>query len=76
MEMACYSVGEDGGLIYTAWTTHNSETRVTPMGTNLVIGSGHAMAEELRSLGLPKRPLMTMFTGRMAATFAAPVTLG
>lgn len=36
---------------------------------------GHPIAEELRSLGLPKKPLMAMWMGHMRATFDAPEKL-
>ena len=34
--------------------------RIAPGGTRLVLGSGHPMAEELRALDLPRRPLATV----------------
>jgi len=39
-------------------------------GAELTLGR-HAVADELRSLGLPKRPLMTMWMGNMRGVFSA-----
>jgi hypothetical protein len=36
------------------------------------LGDGHPVADELRSLGLPKRSLMTTSVALMSATFGAP----
>ncbi len=43
-------------------------------GAELELGT-HAMADELRSLGLPKRALMTMWMGHMHGRFDAPQAL-
>jgi hypothetical protein len=40
-------------------------------GAELTLGR-HAVADELRSLGLPKRPLMTMWMANMRGVFSAP----
>jgi len=51
-------------------------------GVGFTLGSGaeltlgrHAVADELRSLGLPKRPLMTMWMAQMHGVFGAPEPL-
>jgi hypothetical protein len=43
-------------------------------GAELALGR-HPIADELRSMGLPKRPLMTMWMEHMHATFEAPTKL-
>jgi hypothetical protein len=68
MEMTAYS-WNDGVLRRTPWTTRNRLARARPGGARLELGHGHPMADELRSLGLPKRALMTTSTGLMSATF-------
>jgi hypothetical protein len=40
----------------------------------LALGS-HPVADELRTLGLPKRPLMSVWMGRMHGRFEAPEKL-
>ncbi len=77
LEMVCYSHGDDGRLRRTAWTTHSSGTRLLlGRGATVAVGSGHPLADELRALGFPRRrPLMTMVTTAMRATFEAPVLL-
>jgi Acetoacetate decarboxylase (ADC) len=37
-----------------------SGIRIGPAGARVVLGSGHPMAEELREVGLPRRPLATL----------------
>jgi hypothetical protein len=70
MAMTAYSWHE-GVLRRTPWTTRNQLVRARPGGARLELGTGHPMAEELRTLGLPKRALMTTATGLMTATFGA-----
>ncbi|MCG8588292.1 MAG: acetoacetate decarboxylase family protein, partial [Proteobacteria bacterium] len=59
-------------------------TRFTQGGTGTGFGrgsgvalelGGHPLAEELRSLGLPKRPFMTVWTEHMHGRFDAPEKL-
>jgi hypothetical protein len=40
--------------------------RVGPAGARVVLGSGHAMADELRAVGLPRRPVATVIAGQVA----------
>jgi hypothetical protein len=68
--MTCYSFA-DGVLRRTPWTTRNQLVRVRPGGATVALGEGE-VADELRSLGLPKRAVMSVTTGLMAATFGAP----
>jgi len=60
----------DGVLRRTAWETSGEGVAGRPGGATLVLGD-HPMADELRSLGLPKRALFTSSTARMRATFGA-----
>jgi hypothetical protein len=71
MQMACYSWC-DGVLRRTPWVTRSRRLRARPGGATLQLGGGHPMAEELRSLGLPKAALMTSGTPIMSASFGAP----
>jgi hypothetical protein len=70
MEMTAYSWNE-GVLRRTPWTTRNRLVRGRPGGVLLELGHGHPMADELRTLGLPARALMSTTTGLMTATFGA-----
>jgi hypothetical protein len=69
--MHAYSL-RDGVLRRTRWTTRNAGVHGRPGGAVLVLGAGHPMADELRSIGLPRRALMTSTVARMAATFDEP----
>jgi hypothetical protein len=70
VEMSCYSF-RDGVLRRTPWTNRVSLAHVRPAGAKLEIGPRHPMALELRDLGLPKRPVMSMTVGHLEATFGA-----
>jgi Acetoacetate decarboxylase (ADC) len=43
-----------------------SGIRVAPGGARVVLGSGHPMADELRALGLPRRPVATVTAEHVA----------
>jgi hypothetical protein len=58
----------DGVLRRTTWTTSAEGTTGRPGGARLVLGD-HPMADELRSLGLPKRALFSSSTAQMRASF-------
>jgi hypothetical protein len=58
----------DGVLRRTEWTTTSSGTAGRPGGAILVLGD-HPMADELRSLGLPKRALFSSSAAQMRASF-------
>jgi len=73
MEMVAYSWC-DGVLRSTPWTTRNQAVRGRIGGAAVELGEG-TMADELRSLGLPKKALLTLRTPRMAATFGLPTEL-
>ncbi len=60
----------DGILTRTTWTTENRGATGRPGGARLALGA-HPMAEELRSLGLPRRALFTSAAARMSAAFDA-----
>jgi hypothetical protein len=70
LAMSCYS-SRDGVLRRTPWTNRVDDARVSPAGAQLELGTRHPMADELRSLGLPKRPIMSMSVGQLGATFGA-----
>jgi hypothetical protein len=69
-EMSCYS-WRDGVLRRTPWTTTNRLAIARPGGAGLALGVGHPMAEELRSLGLPRRALFSITVGLLQASFGA-----
>jgi hypothetical protein len=76
LDMRCYSTAADGGLVRTAWTTRPGSLRMSVgSGCWLRIGDGHPFADELRLLRLPSRPLMTMFTETLTASFGTPERL-
>jgi len=60
----------DGVLRRTAWETSAEGVSGRPGGATLVLGD-HPMADELRSLGLPRRALFTSHAARMRASFGA-----
>jgi hypothetical protein len=46
------------------------------LGATLVLGHGHAMADELRSLALPRRPLATAIVRHLAFDMDPAVVAG
>jgi Acetoacetate decarboxylase (ADC) len=62
---------EDGVLRRTAWSLDPNEVRGRPGGALLVLGD-HPIAEELRSLGLPKRAAFTSTIDHVRMRFQAP----
>jgi hypothetical protein len=60
----------DGTLRRTAWTTSSEGTSGRLGGATLTLGD-HPMADELRSLGLPKRALFSTSAAQMQASFGA-----
>jgi acetoacetate decarboxylase len=64
-----------GRLHKTTFVAGASEVGVALGGATLVLGD-HPIADELRALGLPKRPLMTVWMGRQHGRFEAPVLVG
>jgi len=60
----------DGVLRRTEWETSAEGVAGRPGGATLVLGD-HPLADELRSLGLPKRALFTSSAARMRASFGA-----
>lgn len=77
LTMVCYSNGPGGKILRTEWLTHNRGTRLRlgPGGADVTVGRGHPLADELRTLGFPRPPLLTMFAAEMRATFSAPRVL-
>ena len=61
-------------LRMTAWQVRWEGARARRRGATLALGD-HPMSEEIRSLGLPKAPLLTATVPVMRARFAAPVVV-
>jgi hypothetical protein len=59
----------DGVTRRTPFTSRATGVRGGPLGATLAVGDRHPMAQDLRSLGLPKRPMLSTIIGNMAATF-------
>jgi hypothetical protein len=70
-EMQAYSY-DDRVLRRTVWTTRNQLARARPRGARVQLGRNHPMADELRSMSLPKAALMCTTVGVMSATFGPP----
>jgi len=60
----------DGILRKTEWTTSSEGVTGRPGGATLILGD-HPMADELRSLGMPKRALFSSSAAHMRASFGA-----
>lgn len=58
----------DDTLRLTRWETRTARPKGSLRGAELSLGEG-LIADELRSLGLPKRPLMSTYTSHMASRF-------
>lgn len=67
-EMTAYA-RLDGMTRETPFTSRATGVRGGPMGATLALGDRHPLAADLRSLGLPKRALMSSTIGNMVATF-------
>jgi hypothetical protein len=65
----------DARLHATTFTSGATEVGFALGGATLELGDGR-IADELRSLGLPRTPLMTVWFGHQHATFDAPVPVG
>lgn len=65
----------DGTTRCTPFTSKATGVRGGPLGARLVVGDRHPMAQDLRSLGLPKRAVMSTTIGNMAALFGEPEVL-
>lgn len=61
----------DGVLRRTTWTTSSEQTGGRLGGATLVLGRHHPMADELHSLGLPRRALFSSSAVGMRASFDA-----
>ena len=73
LPMVAYTCDDEGVVRRTPWDTNGTGSqRIRPGGTRIEIGYGHPIADELRSLGLTRRPLMTMWDDHMSATFGSP----
>jgi hypothetical protein len=60
----------DGVLYRTPFVSHGSEVGGRPGGARLELGD-HPIADELRSLGLPRRALVSSWVGHLSAEFGA-----
>ncbi len=60
----------DGVLRRTVWELRGSGSRMRPGGARVELGGGE-IADELRSLGLPRRALMSGCIGDVQMTFQA-----
>jgi hypothetical protein len=72
-EMTTYTY-IDGVCHRTTFASGADDVGFTFGGADLELGN-HAIAAELRSLGLPKRALMTVWMGTMYGRFDAPIPL-
>ena len=61
----------DGTLYRTPSTMRGEGVGMRLGGADLELGT-HPIADELRSLGLPKRPVFSTFMSKMTGTFHAP----
>jgi hypothetical protein len=65
----------DGVLRMTPWDSRPRGTRGRPRGVDMTLGGG-PIADDLRSLGLPKKALLSLHVPEMRATFGAATILG
>lgn len=73
MSMVAFSCDEHLVVRRTPWSTSGTgRPRLRLGGTTVEVGYGHPLADELRTLGLPRRAFMTMFDDDMSATFGRP----
>lgn len=59
----------------TPFTSRATGVRGGPLGATLTVGDRHPMAQDLRSLGLPRRAVMSTVIGNLAATFGPATAL-
>lgn len=74
LEMSAYA-SLDGVTRRTPFSSRTTAVRGGPLGATLRVGDRHPMALDLRSLGLPKRALMSSVIGNMAATFGTAMVM-
>jgi len=65
-----------GGVLYRTPSTMSGEGVGFRLGGARIELGDHPIADELRSLGLPKKPLFSTTIARMSAGFGAPEVLG
>lgn len=64
------------GIPHVTFSTQTSSQMAAGGGKDVKISLGsHPIAEELRALGLPKKPLMTTWIGKMVMSFGPPERL-
>jgi hypothetical protein len=63
------SANLDGVTRRTPFTSRPTGVRGGPLGARLWLGDRHPVARELRSLGLPRRALVSTTIENLAATF-------
>ncbi|MEZ5321800.1 MAG: acetoacetate decarboxylase family protein [Microthrixaceae bacterium] len=67
---------DEGVLRRTEWRSEgDGPTFARPGGCTVTVGYGHPIADEVRSLGLPKRALMSIVDPAMRASFSAPTVV-
>ena len=64
----------DGILRMTPWQSSPRGTRARPRGADIALRSG-TIADDLRSLGLPKKALLSLHVPEMRATFGAATVI-
>jgi hypothetical protein len=73
-QMTGYSYIE--GIPHVTFSTQTSSQMGAGGGKGVEVSlGGHPVAEELRALGLPKKPLMTTWVGKMVMSFGPPERL-
>jgi len=65
----------DGVLRVTPWESRPKGTRARPAGVTLELGDGR-IADDLRSIGLPKRAILSISVDEMRARFGSPQVIG
>lgn len=56
----------DGEILASPVRARIGGIRLAPGGTRVVLGHGHPMAEELRAIGLPRRPVVTVIADEVS----------
>jgi len=74
-DMALDAYVQREGKVWKTASVMGGEDAGTRLGGASITLGAHAIADELRSLGLPKPPLMSTWIGKMWATFDVPKQL-
>jgi hypothetical protein len=70
MEMSCFSF-RDGVLRRTPWMMRLARARMGPGGAEVQVGERNQLADDLRSLGFPKKGLFAQSVGHLECTFGS-----